>query len=68
MTKFLAAAVALTTAVDVIFSLQVTAETSVDWGWLDALWLFTILKSRRCSVRLIAKTINAVARSTSPNG
>ena len=38
---FLAAAVALTTAADVIFSLQVAAETYVDWGWLDALWLFS---------------------------
>ncbi|MGI8517164.1 MAG: sensor histidine kinase [Acidimicrobiia bacterium] len=38
---FLAAAVALTTAADVIFSLQVAAETYMDWGWLDALWLFS---------------------------
>lgn len=24
-----------------IFSLQVAVETYVDWGWLDALWLFS---------------------------
>jgi signal transduction histidine kinase len=36
-----AAAIALTTVADVIFSLQVVAETYVEWAWLDALWLFS---------------------------
>ena len=36
----LAGAVAFTTVADVIFSLQVAAETYVDWTWLDGLWLF----------------------------
>ena len=36
-----AAAIAFTTVADVIFSLQVVAETYVEWGPLDALWLFS---------------------------
>jgi signal transduction histidine kinase len=33
--------VALTTAADVIFSLQNAAGTYVEWTWLDGLWLFS---------------------------
>ncbi|HJU51454.1 MAG TPA: HAMP domain-containing sensor histidine kinase [Acidimicrobiia bacterium] len=38
---FLAAAVALTMVADVIFSLQVAADTFVEWTWLDGIWLFS---------------------------
>ncbi|MGH8928211.1 MAG: sensor histidine kinase [Acidimicrobiia bacterium] len=37
----LAAAVALTSVADVIFSLQIAADTYVEWTWLDGLWLFS---------------------------
>jgi signal transduction histidine kinase len=37
----LAAGVALTTAADVVFSLQVAAGTYVEWGWLDGVWLIS---------------------------
>ncbi|HEX2420867.1 MAG TPA: HAMP domain-containing sensor histidine kinase [Acidimicrobiia bacterium] len=37
----IAAAVALTMVADVIFSLQVAAETFVEWTWLDGIWLFS---------------------------
>lgn len=37
----LAGGVALTAVADVIFSLQVAAETYVEWEWLDGLWLFS---------------------------
>ena len=37
----IAAAVALTMVADVIFSLQVAAETYVEWTWLDGIWLFS---------------------------
>lgn len=36
-----AVAIAFTTVADVIFSLQVVAETYVEWAWLDALWLMS---------------------------
>jgi signal transduction histidine kinase len=37
----IAAGVALTTAADVIFSLQSAAGTYVEWTWLDGMWLFS---------------------------
>jgi signal transduction histidine kinase len=37
----IAAAVALTMVADVIFSLQVAADTFVEWTWLDGIWLFS---------------------------
>ncbi|MEX0795327.1 MAG: HAMP domain-containing sensor histidine kinase [Acidimicrobiia bacterium] len=37
----LSAAVALTAVADVIFSLQSTAGTYSEWGWLDGLWLIS---------------------------
>ena len=37
----LAGGVALTAIADLIFSLQVAAETYVEWSWLDGLWLFS---------------------------
>ncbi len=36
-----AAGVALTMVADVIFSLQVAADTFVEWTWLDGIWLFS---------------------------
>jgi signal transduction histidine kinase len=36
----LAGAVAVTAFADVVFSLQVAAETYVEWSWLDGWWLF----------------------------
>jgi signal transduction histidine kinase len=36
-----AAGVGLTMVADVIFSLQVAAETYVEWTWVDGLWLFS---------------------------
>lgn len=38
---FLAAGVTLTTVADVVFSLQVVSDSYLEWGWLDALWLFS---------------------------
>jgi signal transduction histidine kinase len=38
---FLAVGVALTTGADVAFSLQVAAETYVEWAWLDGIWLIS---------------------------
>jgi hypothetical protein len=35
------AGVGLTMVADVIFSVQVAAETYVEWTWLDGLWLFS---------------------------
>ncbi len=56
----LAGAVAFTTVADVIFSLQVAAETYVDWSWLDGLWL--------SSYALIALAAWFVTKPTVPNG
>lgn len=36
-----AAGVVLTMVADVIFSLQVAADTFVEWTWLDGIWLFS---------------------------
>ena len=36
-----AGGVALTAVADLIFSLQVAAETYVEWGWLDGMWLLS---------------------------
>lgn len=55
---FLSGAVAFTTAADVIFALQVAAETYVEWAWLDALWL--------CSYGLLSSTAWLVTRPTKP--
>jgi signal transduction histidine kinase len=38
---FLAVGVALTTGADVVFSLQVAADTYVEWAWLDGIWLLS---------------------------
>ena len=37
----LAGGVALTAVADLIFSVQVAAETYVEWSWLDGMWLFS---------------------------
>jgi signal transduction histidine kinase len=37
----LACGVALTAVADLVFSMQVAADTYVEWGWLDGLWLFS---------------------------
>lgn len=37
----LSGAVALTALADVVFSLQTSAGTYVEWGWLDGWWLFS---------------------------
>ena len=56
----LAGGVAFTTVADVIFSLQVAAETYVDWSWLDGMWLF--------SYSLIALAAWFVTKPTVPHG
>ena len=56
----LAGGVAFTTVADVIFSLQVAAETYVDWSWLDGLWL--------SSYALIALAAWFVTKPTVPHG
>lgn len=65
---FLAGAVALTTAADVIFSLQVAAETYVAWGWLDALWLcsYGFLSFTAWLVTKPAKASNRTYRAVRP--
>jgi len=37
----LAGGVALTAVADLIFSVQVAADSYIEWGWLDGLWLFS---------------------------
>jgi signal transduction histidine kinase len=56
----LAGGVAFTTVADVIFSLQVAAETYVDWSWLDGMWLI--------SYSLIALAAWFVTKPTVPHG
>ena len=56
----LAGGVVFTTVADVIFSLQVAAETYVDWSWLDGLWL--------CSYVLIALAAWFVTKPTIAHG
>jgi signal transduction histidine kinase len=36
-----AGGIALTAVADLIFSVQIAAETYVEWGWLDGMWLLS---------------------------
>jgi signal transduction histidine kinase len=61
----LAVGVALTTAADVTFSLQVAAGTYVAWAWLDGVWLFSYAAFALAGWAIIrpAKGTEAVYRS-----
>jgi signal transduction histidine kinase len=61
----LAVGVALTTGADVVFSLQAAADTYVEWGWLDGVWLisYAAFALAAAAITRPAETTGATYRS-----